>query len=108
MNSFLDGDLASWSYKPILSQENKLLVESRGESCTSTTAFKYWKGIAPSYINDIFMPSLNSDNNRLQMSLDIPLSRISKGQKSMSLLGLKICNKVSRNVKAAATTPFKK
>ena len=34
--------------------------------------FKYWKGIAPFYLNDIFMPSLNNSNTRLQMALDMP------------------------------------
>ena len=42
---------------------NWLPVESRAElrtSATSTTVFKYWKGIAPSYLNDMFMPLLNN------------------------------------------------
>ena len=65
--------------------------------CTSTT-----KGIAPSY--HMFMPSLNSYNTRSQMALDIPLCRKTKGQKSMSFLGPKISNKVSSNLKTAATT----
>ena len=34
----------------------------------------------------------------------IPLSRINKGQKSMSILGAKIWNMLSSNIKAAATT----
>ena len=33
---------------------NWLSVESRVELCTSTTVFKYWKGITPSYLNDMF------------------------------------------------------
>ena len=64
---------------------NWLPVESRVELCTSTTVFKYWKGIAPSYLNDIFMPSLNNYNTRSQMALDIPFCRATKGQKSMPL-----------------------
>ena len=83
---------------------NWLLVERRVELCTSTTVFKYWKGIAPSYLNDMFMPSLNNYNTRSQMALDIPLCRTNKGQKSMSFLGPKIWNKVSSNIKTAATT----
>ena len=83
---------------------NWLLVEHRVELCTSTTVFKYWKGIAPSYLNDMFMPSLNNYNTRSQMALDIPLCRTNKGQKSMSFLGPKIWNKVSSNIKTAATT----
>ena len=40
------------------------------------------------------------------MELDIPLCITIKGQKSMSLLGPKIWNKVSLNIKIAATTSF--
>ena len=52
----------------------------------------------------MFMPLLNSDNTRSQMALDIPLCRPIKGQKSMSFLGPKIWNKLSSNIKTAATT----
>ena len=83
---------------------NWLPVEHRVELCTSTTVFKYWKGIGPSYQNDMFMPSPNNYNTRSQMALDIPLFRTNKGQKSMSFLGPKIWNKVSSNTKTAATT----
>ena len=65
---------------------NWLPVERRVELCTSTTVFKYWKGIAPSYLNDMFMPSLNNYNTRSRMALDIPLCRTIKGQKGMSFL----------------------
>ena len=46
---------------------NWLLVESRLELCTSTIVFKYWKGIAPSYLNDMFMHALNNYNTRSQI-----------------------------------------
>ena len=81
-----------------------LPVERKVELLTSTTAFKYWKGIAPSYLNDMFMPSQDNYNTRSQMALDISLCRTSKGQKSMSFLGTKIWNNLSSNTKAAATT----
>ena len=81
-----------------------LPVERRVELCTTTTVFKYWKGIAPSYLNDMFMLSLNNDNMRSHMALDIPLCRTIRGQKSMSFLGPKIWNKISSNIKIAATT----
>ena len=58
-------------------------VERRVELCTSTTLFKYWKGIAPSYQNDIIMPLLTNYNIRSHMALDIPICRTIKGQKSM-------------------------
>ena len=83
---------------------NWLLVQHRLELHTSTTVFKYWKGIAPSYLNDMFMPSLNNYNTRSQMALDLPLCRKNKRQKSISFLGTKIWNKVSSNIKTAATT----
>ena len=54
----------------------------------------------------MFMPLLNNYNTRSQMELDIPLCITIKGQKSMSLLGPKIWNKVSLNIKIAATTSF--
>ena len=83
---------------------NWLPVERRVELCTSTTVFKYWKGISPSYLNDMFMPSLTNYNTRSQMGLDIPLCRTTNGQKSMSFLGPKVWNKVNSNIKTAATT----
>ena len=43
---------------------NWLPVERRVELYTSTTVFNSWKGIASSYLNDVFMPSLNNWNNR--------------------------------------------
>ena len=52
-------------------KKNWLLVEHKVELCTSATVFKYWKGIAPSYLNDMFMPSLNNYNTRSQMALDV-------------------------------------
>ena len=76
-------------------QINWLPVERRVEPCTPTTVFKYWKGIEPSYLNDMFMSSLNTYNTRSQMELNIPLCRTNKGQKSMSFHGSKILNKVS-------------
>ena len=60
---------------------NWLPVEHRLELCTSNTVFKYWKQIAPSYLNDMFMPSLNNFNNRSQTALDIPFCKTIKGQK---------------------------
>ena len=56
-----------------------LSVEHRVELYTSTTLFKYWKGIAPSYLNDMFMSSLNNYNTKSQIALDIPLCRTIKG-----------------------------
>ena len=76
------------------------------ELCTSTTVFKCWKGIAPSSLNHVLMPSLNNYNTKLWILLDIPLCRTDKGQKSMSFLGPKIWNKVTWNIKTAATRAY--
>ena len=65
---------------------------------------KYWKGISPYCLYGIFMLSLNNYNTRSQMTLDIPLCRTNKGQKSMLFLGPKIWNVLSSNIKAAKTT----
>ena len=59
---------------------NWLPVERRVELCTAATVFKYCKGIAPSNLNDMFMPSLNNYNTKSQMALDIPFCRTNKGQ----------------------------
>ena len=85
---------------------NWLPVERKVELWNSTV-FKCWKGIAPSYLNDLFMLALNNNyNTRSQMALDITLCRTNKGQKSMSFLGPNIWNKVSSNIKTAATAIF--
>ena len=52
----------------------------------------------------VFMPSLNHYNTILQKALDILLCTITKGQKSMSFLGLEVWNKLNSNIKTAATT----
>ena len=52
----------------------------------------------------MFMPSLKNYNTRSQMALDIRPCRTIKGQKSMSFHGPKIWNKLSSNIKTAATT----
>ena len=57
----------------------------------------------PSYLN-MFIPSLNNYNTRSQMALGIPLCGTIKGQKSMSLLGPKIWNKLGSNIKRVRTT----
>ena len=83
---------------------SRTIAIKRVELCTSATVFKYWKGIAPSYLNEMFMPSLDNYNTRSQMALDIPLCRTTKRQKIMQFLGPKIWNKVSLNIKTDATT----
>ena len=52
----------------------------------------------PSYINDIFAPSLNNYNNGSQMTLDIPLCRTNKGWKK-SFLHPRVWNKLIWNAK---------
>lgn len=81
-----------------IKKTNWLPIERRVELWTPTT------GIAPSYTNDMFIHSLNTYNTRPQMALDMPLCRANKRQKSTSFLGPKIWNRLSSNVKTAATT----
>ena len=59
---------------------NWLPVERRVELYTSTTLLKYWNVVAPSYLSDMFMSSLNNYNTRSQTTLGIPLYRTNKGQ----------------------------
>ena len=49
------------------------------------------------------MPFLNNYKTRLQMALGISLFRANKGEKSVLFLGQKIWNKLSSNIKTAAT-----
>ena len=52
----------------------------------------------------MFMSSLNSNNTRSQMALNIPFCRTNKGHKSLPFLGPKTWNKLCSNIKTAATT----
>ena len=68
---------------------NWLLVSDRVEYCVANTVFKYWNGIIPGYIHEMFKPSLCRYSTRSQMELDIPLRKTNAGQKSLSFLGQK-------------------
>ena len=100
MNLFLSGVPTSRSRKPITFQENKLASGWTQNKSMHVCYSKFWTGIAPCCLNDIFMPSLNNYNTKSQTELHIPLCRINKGQKSMSFLGAKIWNMLSSNIKA--------
>ena len=100
MNLFLSGVPTSRSRKPITFQENKLTSGWTQNKSMHVCYCKFWTGIAPCCLNDIFMPSLNNYNTKSQTELHIPLCRINKGQKSMSFLGAKIWNMLSSNIKA--------
>ena len=80
-----------------------LPVKRKLELCTSTTVFKYWKRIAPCYLNGRFVLFLFTYSTRSQITLDILFCRTNKGQKSMSFLGPKIWNWLNSNIKAGAT-----
>ena len=82
---------------------NRLLVERRVELYTSTTENTGMEK-GPYYLNDIFMPSLNNYNTRLEITLEMLLCRENNGQKIMSFLCPKISNILSSNIKAVATT----
>ena len=59
-------------------------VSDRVEYCIVNTVFKYWNGIVPGYIHEMFKLSLWSYSARSQMALDIPLRKTNKRQKSLS------------------------
>ena len=79
-------------------QENKLTSGwTQSTNKFFFSVFKYWKGIASSYLNGMFMPSLNNYNNRSQIVLDTPHYRSNKGQNRMPCLTTKVWNKLSSN-----------
>ena len=65
---------------------NWLPVSDRVEYCITNTVFKYWNGIVPGYVHEMFKPSLCKYSTRSQMALDIPLWKTNTGQKSLSFL----------------------
>lgn len=82
---------------------NWLSVSERIESCIAATVFKYWTGIVPLYINNIFDPSQIRCNTKSQMTFDIPVRKISTGQVALSFYGLKTWTKVSHSTKSIKT-----
>ena len=78
---------------------NWLSVSDRIEYCIVNTFFKYWKGIVPGYIHEMFKPSLCSYSTGSQIVLDIPLRKTNTGQKSLSFLGPRIWSKIGPSIK---------
>ena len=66
-----------------LEKINWLLVSDRVEYYIANTIFKYWNGIVPGYIHEMFKPSLCRHSSRSQIALDIPLQKTNTGQKSL-------------------------
>ena len=63
-----------------------LLISERVESIT---AFEYWNGIVPSYVDDILQTLLNRYNTTSQKALDTPLRKTNTGHQALSVLGPK-------------------
>ena len=61
---FLFAAPTSWSCKPITFQENKPASSWMQSRTMHFHYCKYWTGIVPYCLNDIFMPSLNNYNTR--------------------------------------------
>ena len=80
---------------------NRLPVSDRIEYCIVNNVFRYWNGIVPGYINEMFKASLCSYSTRSQMALDIP--HTNTGRKSLSFLGPKIWSKVNPSIKNVKT-----
>ena len=81
---------------------NWLPVSDRAEYCIANTVFKYWNGIVPGYIHEMFKPSLCRYSTRSQMALEIPLRKANTAQKSLSFLGPKI--KIDPSLKNVRTS----
>ena len=82
---------------------NWLPKSERVESCITTTLIRYWNWIEPSYINDMFQPSLNS---RSHMALGISLGKANTRQQASFSLEPKISAKISSSTKNAKTAAF--
>ena len=80
-----------------LGKINWFPVSERVESSITTTACKYWKGIVPSYANDMLKPSCNRYNTRSQTATK---NRYRRENRALSFLGLKIWTKISRSSKS--------
>ena len=63
---------------------NWLPAGDRADYCIANTAFKYWNGIVPGYIHELFKPSFCRFGTRSQLALNIPLRKTNKRQKSLS------------------------
>ena len=61
---------------------NWLPVSDRVEYCIANTVFKYWNGIVPGYIHEMFKLSLWRYSTRLQMPLDILCGKQIQGKKA--------------------------
>ena len=68
---------------------NWLPVSDRVDYCIANTIFKYWNGIVPRYVHEMFKPSLCRCSLRSQMTLDIPPPKKLQGEKAY-LFGAKI------------------
>ena len=83
----------SHSYQSHFRKINWLPVSHRVEYCIANTVFKYWNGIAPEYIHEIFNLSLCRYSTRSQIALEISLRKAKTWNKMLSFLGPKIWSK---------------
>ena len=61
---------------------NRLPVSDRVEYCIANTVFKYWNGIVPGYIHEMFKPSFCRYSTRSRIPLDMPLRKTNTEQKA--------------------------
>ena len=73
---------------------NWLPASDRMEYYIVNTIFKYWNGIVPGYVHEIFKSSLCRFSTRSQIELNIPLRKTNTGQKSLSFLRPKLRPKI--------------
>ena len=69
---------------------NWVPVSDRVEYCTANTVFKYWNGIVPGHIHEMFKPSL--------------CGKQIQGKKGLSFLGPEIWSKISPSIKNVWTS----
>ena len=71
---------------------------------TKLVYLRYWNGIVPGHIHEMFKPSLCRCSTRSQMALDIPLWKTNTGQKSLFFFGPKIWSKIGPGIKNVRTS----
>ena len=82
---------------------NWLTVRERVEYCAANTVFKYWNGIVPGYIHEIFKPSFCKYSTISNMALDITLRKTNTGQKVLSFLEPKLWSEINPSIKIVKT-----
>lgn len=79
---------------------NWIPTKERAAKVMPKNMFKYWKGIAPLHVNQLFIPSDNSYRTRSQTVLDIQLRQSNIGQKNLLYQGPSAWSKSDKDIKS--------